>query len=486
AGPEDPDPDPGPEPWLAKVDGPLVAKLEGEAPVAVLILSPTQPMLGPDGLEEFIEANGGRPRPELRQEMLRLLRETAEREQADLLSALDGRSRYLTSLWLVNGVAGVLHPDVVREVAAREDVRYVLEADVALAGFVDAGTVTEVVTHDGARFRRSGRPVAWYLDELHVPEVWEELDVTGEGVVIALLDSGIEYRHSDIRNRVWTNSGEVPNNGQDDDGNGLVDDYYGMDMAGGRAEVLPVNLHGAYVSGILVGDGTAGTVTGVAPSARVMTLKAGATVPSLRALEYALSMGADVANMSFSIPDLGNLRAVWRLAADHAVAAGLVLVSGAGNFAQTRPVPVQLRTPEDIPSVIAAGGVDRSRARAPFSSGGPVEWTSVRYYRDHGLPMGLTKPDVAAFPGPGYTVLDPSGGYVPPSSAPAGNSFSGPQAAGVAALVLSAAPELPAWEVVEVLESTAIDLGSAGKDNETGAGLLDARAAVEEALRRGG
>ena len=64
---------------------------------------------------------------------------------------------------------------------------------------------------------------------------------------------------------------------------------------------------------------------------------------------------------------------------------------------------------------------------------------------------------------------------------PQGNSFSGPHAAGVAALMLSANPGLPAWEVKRVMESTCQDLGAAGRDYESGAGLLDALAAVKAA-----
>jgi subtilisin family serine protease len=308
-------------------------------------------------------------------------------------------------------------------------------------------------------------------------------------VVIALLDTGIEYRHPDVRNRLWTNRGEVPNNGLDDDGNGFIDDYYGYDFLAGSPEVLPTSEpHGAYVAGLLVGDGTGGTVTGVAPDARVMVLKGSALVFTFQAFQYALDMGADIVNMSFSIPDLGNLRGLWRLAADNATAAGLVLVSGAGNFRQSQTVPTQLRTPEAIPSVIAVGGVDAGHRVTTFSSGGPVTWSGVKFYDDFPLAAGgLVKPDLAGFPGPGYTTLAPSasGGYIGPESAPGGNSFSGPQAAGIAALVLSLDPERTAWDVREILESTARDLGPHGKDNDTGWGLLDAAAAVQ-AARDGG
>ena len=115
---------------------------------------------------------------------------------------------------------------------------------------------------------------------------------------------------------------------------------------------------------------------------------------------------------------------------------------------------------------------------------GPVGWGDVLYYGDHSFPPGLTKPDVAGFPGPGFALLDPAGGYIDPNTEIRGNSFSGPQAAGIAALVLSAAPELPPWTVREIIQSTARDLGPPGKDNDTGAGLLDAFAAVQAARGR--
>ena len=130
------------------------------------------------------------------------------------------------------------------------------------------------------------------------------------------------------------------------------------------------------------------------------------------------------------------------------------------------------------------GSTRTGNARTIPRVGGRWNGASVRFYEDHPLPGGLTKPDVVAFPGPGYPILDPSGGYVDPNTGIAGNSFSGPQAGGVAALILSAAPDLHAWEVKSIIEDTAVDLGPAGKDNDFGWGVIDAAAAVSEALAR--
>lgn len=109
--------------------------------------------------------------------------------------------------------------------------------------------------------------------------------------------------------------------------------------------------------------------------------------------------------------------------------------------------------------MIAVGGVDSLLQPAPFSSMGPVEWSTVELYHDHPMPGGYLKPDVVAFPGPGYPILAYPDRYLDPNSRIRGNSLSGPQAAGVAALMLSVHP---------------------GPEAEFGAGLIDAAAAGRE------
>jgi len=126
--------------------------------------------------------------------------------------------------------------------------------------------------------------------------------------------------------------------------------------------------------------------------------------------------------------------------------------------------------------------VDTSSVLVFFSSVGPVEWGSVALYGDFPMPAGLAKPDVVAYPGPNYPVLAAGdSGYIDPNAKIQGNSFSGPQGAGVAALILSANPSLAAWRVKRILEETARDLETPGRDMRTGSGLIDAFAAVQRA-----
>ena len=165
---------------------------------------------------------------------------------------------------------------------------------------------------------------------------------------------------------------------------------------------------------------------------------------------------------------------------DHAVAAGLFPVGGAGNFRMNQPIPVQHQSPKDVPSVISVGGIDTLGVLVSFSSMGPAEWSSIALYGDYPMPDGLVKPDLVAFPGSGFPVLGLEDvGYIDTDTLRIrGNSFSGPQVAGVAALILSEQPSMSVWQVREIIERSAHDLGAPGKDNMFGYGLADAYAAV--------
>ncbi len=457
-----------------KVDAQVSARFEADRPIRVTVLCQTQLLEMPVGFSEFCIENAARARSELRAEVIARLKAIAVNgEQDAVLKAVSGHGEQRH--WIVNAVSVSLSPREIKQVAALDEVKYIYSGFPRVFARADQ-RVSEIITPPpGTAFSTRGLTIPWNLQEIGVPRVWAGKDNVGQGIVVAMLEGGVDYTHPDLRGNLWTNPAETPNNGRDDDGNGWIDDYYGYNFRTGSCEVGATTAkhhHGTVTSGIVAGNGSGGTLTGVAPRARLMLLS-GAGV---YAYEYALEQGADVMSMSFSIPDLGNGRGLWRLMSEHAVCAGLVLVSGCGNFQQTAEIPVQIRIPEGIPCVIGAGGVDQSMKVPSFCSLGPVAWGTVKFYGDYPLPAGLIKPDVCAFPGPGYPQLGPAGeGYI---SNRRGNSFSGPHAAGVAALMLSAAPELPAWRVKELMEATAKDLGQKGKDAQTGAGLIDAWAAV--------
>ena len=469
-------------PAQEKVDAPLRAAARSDMRVPVLVLARHQLFSGAGAFTDFTARNASADRLQLRRSVVADLKRIADDDRRALVEAAWPAAARATPLWIINAVVAQLTREEIERAAANPAVAYLYLLQRQLPPATPSGTAV-VVTPTRTPFSANGKKVSWNLESIGAPAAWAR-GVTGEGAVVALIDAAVALTHRDLANNVWVNEDDVPNNGQDDDRNGYVDDRHGYDFSTNSPNVGRVTAtHGTFVAGILAGDGSGGTITGVAPRARIMPLVGNGFLEVALAYQYALENGADVVNMSFSTPNQGNLRGAWRMASDHATAAGLVLVSGAGNFQQTERIPVQLRIPEDIPSVIAAGGVDQSLRVTPFSSLGPVEWGSVRFYGDHALPNGLTKPDVVGFPGAGYPILNPAGGYIDPNNTVLGNSFSSPHVGGAAALLLSANPRLTAWRVKEILEQTARDLGTPGKDNQTGFGLIDLSAALNRAAR---
>ena len=465
-------------PVAQKIDEPLAAAARADARVPVFILGRQQLLAGADAFNTFTRAHANDDRLALRRTVVEQLKSIAQQNAAALLPASLPREARPSGLWIVNSAVALLTKSEIEETAQKSAVAGLYLLPRQLPPPTPTGSAI-VVSPVRAPFQATGKKIGWNLAAIGATALWGQ-GITGEGTVIGLIDDAIVLTHSDLINNVWVNTDEIPNNGVDDDRNGYIDDRHGYDFENASPNTgTPVSNHGTFVAGILAGDGSAGTLTGVAPRTRIMPLLGISFYEIALALQYAIENGADVINMSFSLPNQGNLRGLWRMASDHATIAGLVLVSGAGNFQQTEPLPVQLRTPEDIPSVLAVGGVDQALQVVPFSSLGPVEWGSVRFFNDHPLPGGLIKPDVVAFPGAGYPLLDPRGGYIDPNTSARGNSFSSPHAAGAAALLLSANPRAPAWRIHEILQATARDLGAPGKDNRTGAGLLDLSAAIQ-------
>ncbi len=347
----------------------------------------------------------------------------------------------------------------------------------------------------------------WNLKRIQADKAWKA-GATGKGVLIAIIDDSLLPTPSLI-GALWCNPKEKLN-GMDDDGNGLVDDIFGWDFRGKANDCLSPNLrrrrpfsHGSMCSGILAGrptpDGDSFIVTGIAPEAQLLFLRG----TGLQAYEYAVEKGADVLSMSYmwvGIP-LGNWRGLYRLAHEHMAAMGIVAVGGAGNFGKggRRPAPEghQIALPKDIPCVIAAAGIDRDGKKAPASSEGPCYWEGLRFYSDYPKSKPLHKPDLTGFftgypcwvplnkrtrrffGRVGWKIVHEVGDGYGLCVGPAGNSFSGPHAGGVAALLLSKAPDLPAWEVKRILEATAKDLGPKGWDKTFGAGLLQALKAIQ-------
>lgn len=312
----------------------------------------------------------------------------------------------------------------------------------------------------------------WNLQSINWPAGWEAARNTPiqKTPVIAIIDSGLDYRHEDLAPVVWVNPAEANGRpGVDDDGNGYVDDIRGWDFTdapdvpGASGDYLrrdndPMDEggHGTHVAGIAgaaVNNGVG--IAGVCPVCRLMALRAGFTLDGSTLLEdddlsaaiaYAVENGADVINASWGDDDVSP---VLRDAVRYAARNGMVFVAAAGNG--SRPSLVYPAALEEAISVAALDSQDRL---ASFSSFGE-------------------RLDLAA-PGLGILSTRVRGGYETRS----GTSQATPCVAGLAAWVLAYHPEFSPEQVRAVLKRSAFDLGAPGRDATFGSGRIDVAKAL--------
>lgn len=461
--------------------------------------------------EAFCRENVDGRRSELRRRVRRLLERKARESWKKIAESVhrlakDGEIRRVVRCWIVNGFFCDATGKACAELAKQDAVAFLYRQRVLMQNRPRPRRGNPVrrrellqraisLWHDDSEdaLDPAGLEIPWNLQRIGAPEAWKV--ATGRGIVVALFDTGLVLTPP-LTRALWKNPGEKLD-GKDTDGNGYVDDLFGWDFNGDHNCSLGDDRgHGSMCAGIVAGRpfGERKIVTGIAPRARVLPLRG---MGYLKAYEYALAMGVDIVSMSYMWVNqpLGHYRGLYRLAHEHLAAGGIVAVGGAGNFSRL-PRYRQIALPKDVPCVIAAAGILESGRKAPASSEGPCIWQGVRFYDDYPESAPLPKPDVTGCFG-GYPVWAPTGhlrrrwrvvadagrgaGLV---VGPRGNSFAGPHAAGVAALMLSANPELPAWRVKELMEETCKDIGTKGRDPVFGAGLLQAAAAVRAAQAR--
>ena len=188
----------------------------------------------------------------------------------------------------------------------------------------------------------------WHLGAANIPAAWDHL--TGQGlpaggsrdIIVAVIDTGVDYTHPDLAANMWVNSQETPGNGVDDDGNGFVDDIHGANVVSNQHTGNPADDHGhgTHVAGIIAaqaGNNLGGV--GVAHNVQVMAIKAAqysgvlATSDIAEGIYYAIEQGADIINMSFG----GYARSQVEEDALAVAFGQAVLVAAAGNDAQGQP-----------------------------------------------------------------------------------------------------------------------------------------------------
>jgi serine protease AprX len=441
---------------------------------------------------------------ERRRRVVQALRAEAGRAQAGVLAELaaaraDGAVDAVRSLWSANAVAAEVTPAALDRLAARADVGAIV-LDPLRPMLLEDTPATPVRVAASARAPGVAATPAWSVSLVGAPAVWSQ-GYKGACALVAIIDTGVDYDHPDLAARIWNNGGEIPANSLDDDGNGFVDDVHGYDFSADDGDPMDVMGHGTHVGGSVAGDGTNGTITGVAPEATLMAVRvlnangAGTLTWILGGIEYAVENGAQVLNLSLGslCPD-PETRALYRSSADAVAAAGVTMCAAAGNDRKKVRPPNLTRSPGDVPppwiapgqpvlgatgGATTVGATGNTDLLAHFSSQGPVDWSQPIGSGDWQLcdpltpNVGLIKPDVSA---PGLDVLSTTlgGGY----GLNSGTSMATPHVAGLVALLLSRNYELTSDQVQEILETTALDLGPTGKDNDFGSGRIRAPEAI--------
>lgn len=463
------------------------------------------------GLEIVEDEIEGLMKEERRDYVVRALRRFSEMTQGEVFRVLEGYDA--RSLWIANVVAFSAPRNVIIEIAQLSEVETVYPD--RRRRWILTDVIGEQSRPCVADALSVPSDTAWGLKKIRAPLVWD-MGYTGQGVVVAILDTGIDYNHPDLAGRMWNNPGEIPGNGVDDDGNGYVDDVMGYDFADNDSDPMdegsnsnPFNpCHGTHVAGTVAGDGTEGTITGVAPGAllmacRVLSGVSGTISDILEAMGYAVANGAHVINMSIGFMDETGVapeRALMRTAAHATLLAGVIIAAAAGNGNPAGghfQSPYNIASPGDSPSpwsrdggqsaVVTSGATDSDDVRGNFSSFGPTAW-NVLPFTDYPYPPGLLKPDVAA---PGVVVLSTikGGGYDDhlrfwgiPIAPWSGTSMSSPHTAGAFALMLSKNLELSPRELDSIIQLTSVELGPSGKDSLYGSGRIDVYEAVTSVI----
>lgn len=222
-----------------------------------------------------------------------------------------------------------------------------------------------------------GMEKQWYLKDQKLESVWGNEDygnTAGEGTVVAVIDTGVDYNHEDLQDNIWTNSAEVSGTtGADDDNNGYVDDVHGINLIDPNETPMDDHGHGTHVAGIIAMENNNVGGVGIAYKSKIMPIKAGGSDGTFnstdiaKGIEYAYKNGADVINMSFG--SYAHSALIENALQD--AFNSCVLVAAAGNYGiPTADCPLggQNTYPASYSYVIGVMAYDENNKFASFSN----------------------------------------------------------------------------------------------------------------------
>lgn len=270
----------------------------------------------------------------------------------------------------------------------------------------------------------------WSINAINAPEVWSQ-DYTGQDIVVAVIDTGVDIHHIDLESNLWTNPLEIPGNELDDDGNGFVDDVHGWDFIDDKTVSYDPSGHGTHVAGTIAGNRNDIGSTGVAYNAQIMPIRVldaegiGIQLDISAGIRYAVENGADIINMSLGGTGSRNILNAVR----YAQSEGVLIVAAAGNDGLNEPQYPALYS-RLYDNVLSVGAYTSEFEIANFSNA-----------------VGNSNAVQVDAPGVGVysSALDNGFRYS------AGTSVATPHVSGIAALALSADPSLSPAELRDII-----------------------------------
>lgn len=327
-------------------------------------------------------------------------------------------------------------PEATEEEALRLDFLPAVEALRAIDGILMVDYNYEVRTADIGDYAEIPADLLgnsriqdqWYLNSCGIHDGMEELSIPGgsSSVIVAVIDTGVDYDHEDLADNIWKNENEIPDNGIDDDGNGYIDDCYGVNIVTGTVSGDDDNGHSTHVAGIIAAQNNNLGTVGIAYNVKIMPVKAAMASGYLhqsdiaRAILYAHQHGAQVINMSFG----GTASSIAVQDALAMAYADCVLVASAGNDgAPNEGIGAIPNYPAALSYVLGVMSVGSTGRESSFSNYDAYAFNGVEYE--------LYAPGeylLSTIPGDGYASWS-------------GTSMAAPVVAAMAALLRSEYPD---------------------------------------------
>lgn len=292
--------------------------------------------------------------------------------------------------------------------------------------------------------------------DIDAPEAWDA-NTGNPAVVVAVIDTGVDYNHVDLAANIWSNPGEIPGNGIDDDGNGYVDDIHGIDAVNNDSDPMDDHNHGTHVSGTIGAVGNNGVgVVGVNWNVRILGCKflsaggSGSTSDAIECLDYILGLKNAGINVKLSNNSWGGGGFSQGLldAIEANGAADILFMAAAGNSAVNTDVSPHYPSSYNSDSIISVASTDRNDGLSGFSN------------------FGATTVDLGA---PGSSILSTTIGNT--YSTFNGTSMATPHVAGAAALIWAQQPGLSASGMKSLILNSVDPIASLSGKTVTGGRL---------------